>query len=177
MKKISLIVILFFGIAFSNTLNAQCVYGILDVPTISTGTKIIVVGISNNDPNNSKLKFLEGKTVTVGTGSLTFTFSCWYRGVVEYDGENYEIAGARVKTTDVNAAKISTTSTSDFPIGSNVRVLDMPNPSPYSDAPVTQVGFVVGADLIKDASGKYTGCIEDDFGHKICFTGNKVEIK
>lgn len=105
MKKISLLIFLFFGINFSNTLQAQCVFGILDAPTISSGTKIIVVEISHYDANQDKLKFLEGKTVTVGSGSLTFTFDCYYRGVVEYGGENYQLAGARVKTTDENAGK------------------------------------------------------------------------
>lgn len=175
-KKNSFIILLFFAVAFSNRLNAQCIYGVLDVPTIAAETKVIIVEISHNDANKEKLKFIEGKTVTVGTGLLTFTFACWYRGVVEYDGATYELAGARVKTTDENAGKISTTSSSDFPIGTNVKVFDMPNPSAFSDEPVSEFGFVVGADLVKDAGGKYEGCIEDDFGHKVCFTGKKVEI-
>ncbi|MEI7802408.1 MAG: hypothetical protein WCI97_07185 [Bacteroidota bacterium] len=182
MKKISLLVIMFFGISFPNTLLAQCIYGILDVPTISKGTKIIIVEIAHYDANQDKLKFLEGKTVTVGDGSLTFTFDCYYRGVVEYGGENYELADARVKTTDENAGKISTSSNSDFPMGTIVKVFDIPitdpnNPNFYSDAENDEDGFVVNADLAKDANGKFAGCIENEAGTKICFTGKKVEKK
>ena len=177
MKKISLLITLFFGLNFSNTLQAQCVYGILDIPIIAAGTKLFVVQISSSGSNYEAQKFLGGKTVTVGNATLIFSYDCWYRGTIEFGGINYEVTGIRVKIPNEDAEKISTASNSDFPMGTNVIVRDMPNPSAFSDEPVSEFGFVVGADLIKDADGKYAGCIEDTGGGKICFTGKKVEVR
>ena len=172
---------------FTATLQAQCVASLLNKETVPTGKKIILAEVSSED-EPEKYQSEIGKTTEVGSAGLTNIGDCWFMGELKLNGEDVFFVGIKI-----NAAKGETysgadhvqehTTAANIPVGTKVKVYNYSEADPnslaiYYEEASDLIGYVIEADLKKDAGGKYSGCIKTDQGNfsvKKCFPGNRVE--
>ncbi len=171
MKTKTSLLLFCFMMLFALITYAQCPAGVLTNDGIPMGKKVIITEISPTDGSYEDYKSWIGQTVEAYS-NLYIEEDCWYNGEIMLgDADNFFVAvrlkgvkGEKYNETIPPARKEEVITASDFPVGTRVKVHGIPITDPnsslfYSDAPTTDRGDVIEADLTKNANGTYAGCI------------------